>query len=287
MIAADGIHSELRPYVFPPSQPVFHGSVAYRGLVAHEQHSALADRALADVARHGKALPRLSGARRHDDQLCRLRPGGRGNEGVMVGARRSGRSARASSPAGTRGSRRCWQRCETTFRWALYDREPLPTWTKGRLAPARRCRASDAAASRTGREPVDRGRHGAGNDPGARRPQYRARRPHRLRAAAPRARRAGPARGARRTACATTPPIRISACATPRSRRTRRSAGSSTITTWCRTRRMRARPSWANGQRPADPPFSGLFDPIGCALPRGRRDGHAARHCFGGTTTIT
>jgi len=22
---------------------------------------------------------------------------------------------------------------ETTFRWALYDREPLPTWTRGRL----------------------------------------------------------------------------------------------------------------------------------------------------------
>src|SRR6185295_9146035 len=35
VIAADGIHSELRPYVFPPSRPVFHGSVAYRGLVAH------------------------------------------------------------------------------------------------------------------------------------------------------------------------------------------------------------------------------------------------------------
>ena len=37
VIAADGIHSELRPYVFPPSQPVFHGSVAYRGLVPHER----------------------------------------------------------------------------------------------------------------------------------------------------------------------------------------------------------------------------------------------------------
>ena len=35
VIAADGIHSELRPYVFPPSRPVFHGSVAYRGLVPH------------------------------------------------------------------------------------------------------------------------------------------------------------------------------------------------------------------------------------------------------------
>ena len=37
VIAADGIHSELRPHVFPPSQPIFHGSVAYRGLVAHER----------------------------------------------------------------------------------------------------------------------------------------------------------------------------------------------------------------------------------------------------------
>ncbi len=33
VIAADGIHSELRPFVFPASQPTFSGSVAYRGLV--------------------------------------------------------------------------------------------------------------------------------------------------------------------------------------------------------------------------------------------------------------
>src|SRR5262249_28678304 len=36
VIAADGIHSELRPHVYPPSRPVFSGSVAYRGLVAQE-----------------------------------------------------------------------------------------------------------------------------------------------------------------------------------------------------------------------------------------------------------
>src|SRR4051812_17326278 len=36
VIGADGIHSALRPHVFPPSQPVFSGSVAYRGLVPHE-----------------------------------------------------------------------------------------------------------------------------------------------------------------------------------------------------------------------------------------------------------
>src|SRR5215467_12965849 len=35
VIGADGIHSELRPYVYPPSLPVFSGSVAYRGTVPH------------------------------------------------------------------------------------------------------------------------------------------------------------------------------------------------------------------------------------------------------------
>src|SRR6266576_5641753 len=37
VIAADGIHSELRPHVFASSQPVFSGSVAYRGLVPHDR----------------------------------------------------------------------------------------------------------------------------------------------------------------------------------------------------------------------------------------------------------
>ena len=44
VIAADGIHSELRPYVFPPSRPVFSGSVAYRGVVRARTRSGLADR---------------------------------------------------------------------------------------------------------------------------------------------------------------------------------------------------------------------------------------------------
>ena len=33
VVAADGIHSELRRFVAPPSRPVFHGSVAYRGVL--------------------------------------------------------------------------------------------------------------------------------------------------------------------------------------------------------------------------------------------------------------
>ena len=37
VIAADGIHSELRPHAAPPSRPVFHGSVAYRGVLPRER----------------------------------------------------------------------------------------------------------------------------------------------------------------------------------------------------------------------------------------------------------
>ena len=37
VVGADGIHSELRPYVFPPSKPVFHGTISYRGLVPRER----------------------------------------------------------------------------------------------------------------------------------------------------------------------------------------------------------------------------------------------------------
>src|SRR5471032_3239421 len=32
VVAADGIHSDLRRFVVPPSRAVFHGSVAYRGV---------------------------------------------------------------------------------------------------------------------------------------------------------------------------------------------------------------------------------------------------------------
>ena len=37
LIGADGIHSEMRPFVFPPSRPVFHGTISYRGLVPGER----------------------------------------------------------------------------------------------------------------------------------------------------------------------------------------------------------------------------------------------------------
>ena len=39
-----------------------------------------------------------------------------------------------SLKAGTRASGRCCSRLKRRSAWALYDREPLPSWTRGRLS---------------------------------------------------------------------------------------------------------------------------------------------------------
>ena len=92
---------------------------------------ALADRSLADVARQGRHFLAFPCARR-THQLCWICSRRSGDERIMVG---TGRSRRASARIRRLGSphRHVARQVDKTFRWALYDREPLPTWTKGRL----------------------------------------------------------------------------------------------------------------------------------------------------------
>ena len=133
VIGADGIHSELRPHVFPPSRPVFHGSVAYRGLVPHERipHWPV-DRwqMWLGPGRHFLAFP--------------VRAGAIINYVGFVPADEEMKESWSApgDPDALRREFAGWDpRIETllrhvqmTFRWALYDREPLPTWTNGRLS---------------------------------------------------------------------------------------------------------------------------------------------------------
>ena len=132
VIAADGIHSELRPYVFPPSQPVFHGTVSYRGLVSHERlpHWPM-DRwqMWAGPSKHFLVFP--------------VRHGTMVNYVGFVPTDEEMKESWSApgDPAVLRREFEGWdprignvlQQVDQTFRWALYDREPLPTWTKGRL----------------------------------------------------------------------------------------------------------------------------------------------------------
>jgi 2-polyprenyl-6-methoxyphenol hydroxylase-like FAD-dependent oxidoreductase len=132
VVAADGIHSELRPFVFPPSRPVFSGSVAYRGLVPH---AAIAPWPTAawqmwlGKAKHFLAFP--------------VRAGELVNYVGFVPADAEMKESWSApgDPAVLRREFMGWDpridqvlaQVQTTFRWALYDREPLPGWTNGRL----------------------------------------------------------------------------------------------------------------------------------------------------------
>jgi salicylate hydroxylase len=132
VIAADGIHSELRHHVAPPSRPVFHGSVAYRGVLRH----ALIPHWRTDCwlmwlgkGRHFLTFP--------------VRAGELINYVGFVPADEEMKESWSApgDPDALRHEFEGWDprigallgRVEKTFRWALYDREPLRTWTKGRL----------------------------------------------------------------------------------------------------------------------------------------------------------
>ncbi|HZP75386.1 MAG TPA: FAD-dependent monooxygenase [Pseudolabrys sp.] len=132
VIGTDGIHSELRVHVFPPSRPVFSGSVAYRGLVPHARipdWPADAWLMWLGKGKHFLTFPVRAGALINyvgfvpADQAMQeswTAPG----DPDMLREEFSGWDPRIGS---------LLRHVETTFRWALYDREPLPSWTRGRL----------------------------------------------------------------------------------------------------------------------------------------------------------
>ena len=133
VIAADGIHSELRPFVYPSSQPTSSGSVAYRGLVPHER---IPDWPIdrwqmwLGKGRHFLVFPVRAGQLLNyvgfvpTDEAMRESWSAPGDPEIL---RRefAGWDPRIDQ---------ILRNVQTTFRWALYDREPLPVWTKGRLS---------------------------------------------------------------------------------------------------------------------------------------------------------
>jgi 2-polyprenyl-6-methoxyphenol hydroxylase-like FAD-dependent oxidoreductase len=132
LIAADGIHSELRQFVAPPSRPVFHGSVAYRGVLPHRLiRDWPTDRWLMWLgkSKHFLTFPVRSG------QLINY------VGFVPADAEMKESWSAPGDPDLLRAEFEGWEprigallsQVQNTFRWALYDREPLPVWTKGRL----------------------------------------------------------------------------------------------------------------------------------------------------------
>jgi salicylate hydroxylase len=136
VVGADGIHSVLRPYVFPPSHPVFSGSVAYRGTVRADlvpnwpQEAWLmwlgkAKRFLVYPLRAG-ALINYVGFVPADAEMKELMKESWSAPGDANALRREFADWDARIGGLLRG-------VDKTFRSALYDRDPLPTWSRGRL----------------------------------------------------------------------------------------------------------------------------------------------------------
>ena len=135
IVAADGIHSELRPHVFPPSKPVFHGTISYRGLVSRERLPGWPmDRWLmwagpAKQLKHFLVFP--------------VRHGTMVNYVGFVPTDEAMKESWSApgDPAVLRREFEGWDprigtvlaQVDKCFRWALYDREPLPMWSRGRL----------------------------------------------------------------------------------------------------------------------------------------------------------
>jgi salicylate hydroxylase len=133
VIAADGIHSELRRYVFASSEPVFSGSVAYRGLVPHQRVPDWpTDRwqMWLGKGRHFLAFPVRAGKLINyvgfvpTDEEMKESWAAPGDPDVLRQAF-AGWDPRIHA---------LLKEVQLTFRWALYDREPLPTWTRQRLS---------------------------------------------------------------------------------------------------------------------------------------------------------
>jgi len=132
VVGADGIHSALRPYVSPPSKPVFHGTICYRGLVSRERLP-------------GWPMDRWqmwAGPKKHF-LVFPVRHGEMVNYVGFVPTDEEMRESWSASgdPDMLRREFEGWdpriahvlQQVDKCFRWALYDREPLPGWSRGRL----------------------------------------------------------------------------------------------------------------------------------------------------------
>jgi 2-polyprenyl-6-methoxyphenol hydroxylase-like FAD-dependent oxidoreductase len=132
VIGADGIHSVLRQYVFSSSRPVFSGTVAYRGVVRSELMPEWPTESWLMWLGQGKHFLTYP-----------LRAGTLINFVGFVPADKEMKESWSASgdPDALRREFADWdprigsllRQVQTTFRSALYDRDTLPSWTRGRL----------------------------------------------------------------------------------------------------------------------------------------------------------
>ncbi len=134
VIGADGIHSVLQEFVVEPAEPVFSGVVAYRGLVArHDGYPAGTMRMWVGDRKHFLVFPVRAG------QLLNYVGFVPSDTSVPESWSASGDPAALAAqfagwdPAIGRVTAAISEPGGSGFQWGMYDRAPLPRWTRGRL----------------------------------------------------------------------------------------------------------------------------------------------------------
>ncbi len=133
VVAADGIQSTLQKYVVAPSVPEYSGSRAYRGLIASEKLPGWrkeAHQVWMGDGKHFMVFPVRSGRLLNYVGFVPTE-----DQTIESWSAIGDRDELAASFAG-------WdprvvgllEKVESCFWWGLYDRTPLASWTKGRIA---------------------------------------------------------------------------------------------------------------------------------------------------------
>ena len=132
VVAADGIHSVLQRHVVEPSDPVFSGTIAYRGVIPADQvpdYPATVSTMSMGEGKHflvftlrGGQLINFVGFVPSDDEMRESwsAPG----DPAILAREFAGWDPMVQQIIG---------QVDTTFKWGLYDREPLSRWSNGRL----------------------------------------------------------------------------------------------------------------------------------------------------------
>jgi len=134
VIGADGIHSRVREHLFGPEKPRFTGCIAYRGLVPRERLERL--RLATESANwHGP----------HGHFVHYFVAGGRLHNFVAVREQDEWVRESWTDPAEIGEALAAFEgwhptvhaiiaAADRTFKWGLFDRDPLASWTRGRVA---------------------------------------------------------------------------------------------------------------------------------------------------------
>ncbi len=137
IIGADGIHSAVRTALFGPDAPRFTGKICYRSVIPADRvrASALAD-VTADngqwLGPHGTIVLYPLRGEKLINVVCHYDDDSYRHESWVTECPREEVLQRY---AGWHESLlRLFEAGDTWYKWALYDRDPIPRWTKGRVS---------------------------------------------------------------------------------------------------------------------------------------------------------